>query len=893
MYNQNNGISQNPMCGQGLVTKLLRAKGAKQHPAPLSQNASVFEKDATTLCMSPMSKTGSSFNNNNNKKRNSKFSRGTNNMYEPMNPASMEMDTESCSSEVYSDTTSTASSSLQQVIDDIQSPVFVAQFDPQELPASTEPTVTNNNVHTADAQQQQPPKPSSSSKAKPNASWAASLPAVVEEDSQSEQSSQQHPNPSQPPGQPNTPTSRWNIPSMLTPSHENDNGSEEQEVSEYDDDLFEDPQQEKSPPEPASATTNSIVMSPEKVSPHQNRGKKLGLLRTPKGIASKKRDKVPKLSKEQIMAEARDRLIQQAMDEQLKRSEQEELRDHHYKLAILDAAAEFPGVEKNHLHSAMTTDTTESYTSSSSTSVFDPFQQHSSTKTIITAGSSSSIFRKAPPIQSFLPSAAHPTGPPRQLARVEPSMQEILLEQQATLKDMSLQNYQYRKELSECQDLFGKWRQERDKQQAIITDLVKEKEAFASEAKFLRNELSSIRSELASFQNSHQKQKHQQQTFSPEPQQQQQQQQPPDKQSKESPQDTNIVVKGERSSRSAVRLEDSDTTGPPPPPPPNQQFRSPSKLDDKPQFRSPSQSDDKHQFRSPSMSDDKPHFRSPGKLDDKHQFRSPSKSDDKPQFRSPSKLDGKQQFRSPSKSDDKLLTAVGRLKAASVNESSGENSLISGLRYSTPAKHGSAKKNPLVSGLKLSTTPKKDSSVTKPQRSVKFHDPPLNREWTLFPNDIQDNRFSFIVQPQQPQKAGHNPNNANSKAKGSVAVVGEDVNTLKPKMESRKQERSEVHEPRAAVEAQEGQGQVKFKGVAPAEGKPLTPQQQRSLFTPTKTATAASRGRTSDRDNGQGRSPNREGTSAYKHRLETIQKNRQQRVGMYGTAAASGASGHR
>ena len=62
-----------------------------------------------------------------------------------------------------------------------------------------------------------------------------------------------------------------------------------------------------------------------------------------------------------------------------------------------------------------------------------------------------------------------------------------------SLKEMSLQNYHYRRELSECQEVFSKWKEERMYQQSAIDNLMKEKEVYASEASLLRNETAAIR----------------------------------------------------------------------------------------------------------------------------------------------------------------------------------------------------------------------------------------------------------------------------------------------------------------------------------------------------------------------------------------------------------------
>ena len=1054
LYNQNNGISQNPMCGQSLMTKLLRTNNHKSKQSPSkSQNADGLfrntpNKDdnvAPANClMSPVGKvisttsssSSSSSNHNKPKKSLTKF-RGKN-MYENFETSSsMEMmDTESCSSDdIFSETTSTASSSFFPPLGGGPPANDFAQFDPSNA--------NNNSIpdETADASGADASPPHQQQHRKSGSSWAASLPAVVEEDSQSEQSSQQQlqRNGSSSQGQPTLETAvgpttshqdSWrNIPSILTTKspHHHPNDSHDEDISDYDEDVFEQPLKNLSstvsgmttPPETGqhpNNTSNSSVSSVGSKGSSVLGGFFFRSAGSFGGSPHHHHHKMKRVSKQELMREARDLRIQQAMEEQLQRSEQEELQDRDYKLAMFDAEASFPfptahvPVEQQHALALQPPSTEDvvaelhNTASSTSISVFDPFRQDSMTSFSPSAAAGHTNYSMA----EMPPSRMQPQGHAEQA-----TLQQLLSEQQATLKEMSLQNYQYRRELSECQELFGKWKVERDQQQATIAELVKQKEAFASEAKFLRNELSSIRSELTTFQSEHKKRKQQQhhaekqqqvkpvapekepnesksqhategtpkkgvrfaptaETENPTPTSPPAEQliSPPTRQPCEAKQDTQEQLEKQSKLEDAEELvspskvDNKQQSGTPsnasnkaglaissniadkkqhfenPSKPENEpQFNSPSKLDDNPQLRSPNKLTGKPQLSNPSKesksdskaqlgSPDKPsvqqrQFRSPTKTPEgkQQQFGSPNKSNGKPQFSSPSKKsesdDNKgqlsspskpsvqqkqfrsptrtpeakqQQFGSPAKSSDTFLTAVGRLKLAANKEGSGQDSLISGLRHGTPplTKYGSAKKKPFVSGLRSSSASKKKDSPKKTAlRSVKFHDPPLNKEWTIFPaDDMPDGGLRLL-----PQKSPTNSRNTST-----VNQSGIQPSSLTK--ESRDQEQSNRVESNPDRVAPGDPGRVTFDAGAAAphhQKHPLTPQQQRSLFTPTNaTNEVVARGRAPDRENrDQGSTPNREcsSTNAYKQRLEAIQKNRQQRVQMQSEGAMSGASG--
>ncbi|CAB9526063.1 expressed unknown protein [Seminavis robusta] len=445
LYNENGGVVQGQICGQAIFTKLLRNKKGKGS-MPLSQTPSVFGKDAGTLCMSPVG-TG--------RPKKTKFRQR--NEYVNMNMSTIDTESESCSSDdVFSEETSAGS--LTATLDDLQSPAFVAQFDPMEL---------LNPTPAQQEQQQQQPSPATRKSAP---SWSASLPAVLEEDSkdsQSEQGSQ---------GQGGI----WrNMNSIL---------AQPPALEAYDDDVEDDEEEEDSilrKLEQVFLMDSDRIESPRSI-PNANGPPQRYLhegatddgieqelespgLRIP-GV-SKRRDHSKHSSKEQSMREAVDRRIQQVMDEEF--GQRVAARPQPEPSVSEDESRDdSPRMQQHHQQERRQVLQQPDY---------NPFHQHHSSGP--ERGVQSNWYHQ---------DESHALRP----SAVSNQMQDLLRQQQVTLKEMSMQNYHYRKELSECQDMFGKWRMEREEQRSTINDLVKEKEAYASEANFLRNEMSSIRHEL-------------------------------------------------------------------------------------------------------------------------------------------------------------------------------------------------------------------------------------------------------------------------------------------------------------------------------------------------------------------------------------------------------------
>jgi hypothetical protein len=424
LYNGNGGIAQGQMCGQALITKLLKNTKALHGAVPLSQDPLLFHDDGSARCTSAV------------KLKKTKLHKS--NLYENINISN---DTESCSSdEVFAEAISSgSSSSLGRALDDLQTPTFVAQFDPMQPFAP--------HVHAA------------SGPRKSGAAWSASLPAVLEEDSrdsQGENDSNHH-----------GPSGIWrNLQNILTksvPIEEDDEdsvqGPEEQVLLESD--------RIASPPSiPHSQAPHFQLDHQEWADSDEQREADPTFMNL-----FMRRDHKTKRSKEKLMRDAVDRRIQQVMKKELGErdeppSEKAPLEDEEYHTFDMNRGA-------TNAHDQ---------TQQVENSTFNPFHR----------GASNAVTTPhAVHTQSVQPER-HAMTP----SHVSSQMQDLLNQQQATLKEMSLQNYHYRRELSECQDMFGQWRLEREQQRSIINDLVKEKEAYASEANFLRDQMFSMRLEL-------------------------------------------------------------------------------------------------------------------------------------------------------------------------------------------------------------------------------------------------------------------------------------------------------------------------------------------------------------------------------------------------------------
>jgi len=602
LYNQNGGVSQSPMCGQGIITKLLLRGGKNNNKTKKLGSLTVLHAGSTTLCMSPLtSPTGDNNNNTNNNTNNyntnssslkilNKFKQ-QHTFYEHMTASSMEMDTESCSESISGDENNNNNNNIKNISNNVSNNVsnndttdatmenvevvdaeFVAQFDPVSAVQETthtgdENSQTNDTTNTSSGGSttstttfnlQKPNRNSSNSNSSnhpfQHTQWRTSLPAVVEEssmDSFSQASSMSNSQQQQQQQQ-----QQWkNIPSILTSSHDHDDDEDDDDdddddendplrftggdimlldnqdaitTVEFDPSVFR--QQQPQYYHSKNIQAESVSTSSQSNTSRHSRTKEiLAFLKNP-GTSLKEK----KIAEQQRMREAIDQRIQQAMKEQLYRSEQREMeyeqgmttttttptpmimththdsttaiatsqdRQQQPKLDILDAAAAYPSVG-DRLVSVMSDDDADVDANVDADADVDANE---------TADAEDSCNIEDANGNSQQLVAAKGTA----LMEKPVSMQQLLVEQQATLKEMSLQNYQYRRELSECQDLFGKWKLERSQQQTTIDELARQKEAFATEAKFLRSELSAIRETLAAFQK--QQQQQQQKSVSTEP----------------------------------------------------------------------------------------------------------------------------------------------------------------------------------------------------------------------------------------------------------------------------------------------------------------------------------------------------------------------------------------
>lgn len=906
MYNQNGGVAPSRICGQGVITKLLGSgkKGNKvSHGSPLQ-----FNKDQSSMCMNPVATTGA-------KPKKIRF--GRSNFYENMNMSSN--DTASCSSDdIFSGESTSSTSSFNATIDEIQSPEFVAQFDPANTSPPMQPPVRNPK---------QPSSTSTSASKKIVQSWSASLPAVTEEDSMSEQGSQLHSlYSSSPKG-----SSIWR--------NGLDQGSSDQEnelkaVMGHKERLL------KQQGEPRLAlglheadrlqSPSSIprgLASPPSIAPSHNIGsmqmedreEDAASSRAPSKRSSKGRraSKEKKLNnKEQFMKDAVDRRIRQAMDEVMLSTESEDASAlsalymesipsdnlnacfdpfQHNSFAsfgqqpLLEAGASLAAESEEYFSENIQPPTSSSPAQSPKNrgrdlrtralahDGFSPEESSSSPKnrrgrdfTTRARGrgdqdgfppeSSASPQSRdrssrehqqdgSPPentmhttpqlsgpslkdlrsrtlvgFDSFTPTSEcnrdrmqndfqenispsdlsevstpnreplnKETSKPGSVPGVSDTMQELLLQQQMTLKEMSMQNSHYRKELSECQEIFGKWRLERDKQRSTIQELVKEKTAYATEAGFLRNEMTTIRQELEALRKGTRTQAELQGGSQTVPQQQKQPvSSPPPKQQ---------------------RLPSS--------PPLQQRQQKPSFIDE----------DFSAAFRHQQPQKESPGFNkdaSPGKF---HQF---------PQ-RSPSPFQEGSPVPVPVAPPPPPPPPRGR------TSNQGESSLSP--PRSNSRSRSSRQGRDLPSGLR---SPERDSAK-KQQRSVKFHDPPKSREWTLFPDDdhLLESSFeeaSIFSGSSNKARVADMPNEADSQHEAAAGIEEEQMPVVSVQVPNVDDE-SLFHEEQPTPIAANG----RVAGAVLAETERKT-------------------------------------TNVYKNRLEAIQKNRQQRVGSKGGSTVASSS---
>jgi hypothetical protein len=77
------------------------------------------------------------------------------------------------------------------------------------------------------------------------------------------------------------------------------------------------------------------------------------------------------------------------------------------------------------------------------------------------------------------------------------AMRQMILKQQAAIKDISEQNLDFKQKLASCQNEIKDMRRDSEEQQVRIAQLVLQKEAFASESTWLRAEVDALKGELA------------------------------------------------------------------------------------------------------------------------------------------------------------------------------------------------------------------------------------------------------------------------------------------------------------------------------------------------------------------------------------------------------------
>jgi hypothetical protein len=790
LYNENGGVVQGQICGQAFVTKLLRKKGSKGGGGLNKELSLAFQKDANAICMSPMG-------------RPKKIKFHKQNLYENMNNMSS-IDTESCTSDdIFSDSSGPG---VNAAADDLDTPAFVAQFDPAlELVSKSNSPDQHLRQHQQKQQQQ---KLQQNNAKRGSIPWSASLPAVVEEDSQSEQSSQ------------NLGIWRNNNSNNKSPETENVAvlsiiAHKEQILKEKGDpnetmDLLESDRIGSPRAIPiALASPPSIPHSrPLEYRDNESQSESQDIdieskPSNPKKQHIRERERETKRSKEDCMREAVDRRIRQAMEDAIHSAQSEDASDVR-RLESIDSE----------LISADSSMRSPTATTHHHKAPFDPFHHQGNINQMgIMPPRFNHPPRQAP--ESFLPKGYQLN----QMAgnnEVSTAMQELLLQQQMTLKEMSIQNSHYQQELQECQEIFGKWRLEREKQRSTIQDLVKEKEAYATEASFLRNEMSSIRQELEALR----KETRMQATVTMQsPPKQPHPQRHPQKQS-------------------SYHLEDKS-------PSPFQGFRH-----KQPHQESPSFNDSPPVLSKTNLHPD--HRQSPPPESPSENAGSPPSSAlglRLPVFSTP-----------PPPPPPEPRTPNSNSKRNSIgtnNKNKPDNHMMSSPSHH--AQHSNQKEKSLMSGLKQ---PNSDSA--KKKRSVKFHDPPMNQKWTLFPNHLHDDRLleqsyqdsSKQSETRDEMESQTDYNNVNNRGEDDMAL--------------------NVHVPEEEEEEEEEE---------PCE----------SVDAPTPIAANGRRLSTGSNSNAGGGSsqhadPNAAGTvtipsAAYKYRLETMKQSRQQRTGRHSSGS--------
>jgi hypothetical protein len=320
LYNENGGIAQGQICGQALITKLLKTK-KPLHAAMQSSHESLLFHEVGSFRSSPLAKL-----------KKTKVHRS--HLYEKINVSN---DTESCSSdEVFAEAIGSASSSsLGRALDDLRTPTFVAQFDPMQL------------LHPQPQEHQ-----TSSGPRKQGAAWSASLPAVLEEDSkdsQSEHDSNYH-------GQ----SGIWrNLQNGLTksvPIREDDEDSTPGQQEQF---LLESDRIASPPSIPHSQATNLQLDHEEGLDLDEQEAD------PPFMNMFKRRDRKMERSNERLTRDAVDRRILQVMKEELgderdeSTSEKGTLEDEEYHTFFLNRGATDVRDQISHLDHSTTSPFTE------------------------------------------------------------------------------------------------------------------------------------------------------------------------------------------------------------------------------------------------------------------------------------------------------------------------------------------------------------------------------------------------------------------------------------------------------------------------------------------------------------------------------------------------------
>lgn len=428
---------------------------------------------------------------------------------------------------------------------------------------------------------------------------------------------------------------------------------------------------------------------------------------------------------------------------------------------------------------------------------FDLFHQH---------GKNLHIWQPQRHGATFLPKAYQVAG-----NEISTAMQELLLQQQMALKEMANQNSQYRQELHECQEIFDKWKAEREKQRSAIQDLVKQKEAYATEASFLRNEVFSIRQELEDL-------KKQTATQAANMTSSQTQQFPPKLQQKQQPyydDSSSPRTKQKQAFRHKQPQQESPSANASPPI--TAQCHPDYKL-------SESRSEDVASplgLKFTVFSNPPP----------------PKRNSNKPDVTSPSPNKNQQ--------DDPKYAIPNQMRRAVGSEMSSpipNRNRHEQQNYRSPSPSHMSKEKPLTSGLKQAHP---DSA--RKNRSVKFHDPPLSKQWTV-PIHLNDDRLL-----EQSFQDSRQPESRDDEESVNV-VKGEEVLIV-------------------CLPEEDSQSSVDAPTPIAANGR-------KALGTPASVA--------NNTNVQQGAEMSELPSAAYKYRLETMKKNRQQRTGRSDCSPAQG-----